>query len=143
MKYLFSACLLGIKCRYDGATSENQEILERWKEEGGLVVCPEQLGGLPTPRKPSTLKGGDGHDVLDGNARLTDEDGTDVTDNFLRGAKETARLAGLASVQRAYMKSGSPSCGFLKTNISWKRTKGCGVTAALLARQGIKIIEVE
>ncbi len=143
MKCLFSACLLGVACRYDGTSNENDKILETWKEEGGLVVCPEQLGGMTTPRKPSTLEGGDGRDALDGKAALVNDAGENVTENFLRGAREAGRLARLAGVEVAYLKAGSPSCGCNRTNIDWQRSPGCGVTAALLERSGIRIIEVE
>ncbi|MFH1434766.1 MAG: DUF523 domain-containing protein [Pseudomonadota bacterium] len=143
MKCLFSACLLGVRCRYDAASNENDRILETWNKEGGLVICPEQLGGMATPRKPSTLQGGDGADVLDGKAALVNDAGQDVTESFLRGAMEAGRLARLAGVEVAYLKAGSPSCGCNRTNIAWQRSPGCGVTAALLARSGIRIVEIE
>lgn len=143
MKYLFSACLMGVRCRYDGTSNENLSCLELWKKEGGVIVCPEQMGGLATPRRPSTIEGGDGHAVLDKRARLLNDEGVDVTENFLRGALESARLAELAGVRAAYLKGGSPSCGCKTTNISWGKSPGCGVGAALLQRRGIKIIEVD
>jgi uncharacterized protein YbbK (DUF523 family) len=143
MKYMFSACLLGVGCRYDGASSENAGILELWKKEGGIVVCPEQLGGLSTPRPASTIDGGDGLAVLDGGARIINERGQDVTENFLRGATACSRLAVLSGVEIAYLKGGSPSCGLRRTSVTWLRSPGCGVTAALLSRRGIKIVEVD
>ena len=143
MKLLFSACLLGARCRYDGAACENAGMLELWRREGGLVVCPEQLGGLSTPRRPATLVGGDGGGVLDGKAVLLDDEEEDVTGQFVRGAGEAVRLAGLAGVTIAYLKGGSPSCGVSATSILWKRAAGRGVTAALLARHGIELVEIE
>jgi uncharacterized protein YbbK (DUF523 family) len=143
MKYVFSACLLGVECRYDGTSNENPEALDLWKREGGLVICPEQMGGLSTPRPPATLEGGDGRAALEGKARLVNEQGRDVTAAFLKGAQESARLAALSGAQTAYLKGGSPSCGWTRTNISWKRAPGCGVAAALLAGRGIKIIEID
>jgi len=143
MKYMFSACLLGVECRYDGASSENARLLELWKKEGGIAVCPEQLGGLETPRPPATIEGGDGPDVLGGGARVINERGKDVTESFLRGAAACARLASLGGVEIAYLKGGSPSCGAGRTSTCWLRSPGWGVTAALLSRHGIKIIEVD
>ena len=143
MKCLFSACLLGVDCRYDAASNENSQILDIWKKEGGLVLCPEQLGGMTTPRRPSTLRHGDGRAVLDGKAALVNDAGESVTECFLKGAREADRLAGLAGVEVAYLKAGSPSCGSKRTNIDWKRGPGCGVTAALLERRGIRIVEIE
>jgi uncharacterized protein YbbK (DUF523 family) len=143
MSRLYSLCLLGARCRYDGESKQNPDILEQWKREGGLALCPEQLGGLSTPRRPATLVGGDGRGVLDGRAAVRNEEGRDVTENFLRGAQECARLARLAGVTCACLKGGSPSCGAVSTSIDGKRSPGEGVTAALLRSMGIELIEVE
>lgn len=134
---LCSLCLLGVRCRYDGeskphptATPELLRMLEC-----GLVipVCPEQLGGLPTPRAPAEVVGGDGYDVLDGKARVMTVQGEDVTGRFLRGAREALRIARMAGCARAVLKSGSPSCG------SGESRPVIGVTAALLKRDGLRI----
>jgi len=142
MKYMISACLLGIKCRYDGRSNPCQEIIDLFKKEGGIVVCPEQLGGLPTPRPPVTIIGGDGKDVLEGKARCINNNGIDVTRKFLLGAEMCLLLASMAHVKIGYLKGSSPSCGFKTTNIEWEKREGLGVTSALLQKMGIKIIEI-
>ncbi len=133
---IVSACLVGLKCRYDGKTKENQKIVELIKSGAKLLpVCPEQLGGLGTPRIACTIKGGDGFDVIDGKARVIQtETGRDVTENFLKGAKEVVLLAELFQIKKAYLKAKSPSCSvnFLT-----------GVTAAALFLNGLELIEVD
>lgn len=121
----------------------NKKIMQKWIKEGGIAVCPEQLGGLPTPRPPSTISNGNGKMVLNGNAKVIDKNGKDVTENFIRGARICLKLALNAGIKKAYLKDGSPSCGFSKTNVKWKKVKGKGVTAALLAANGIKIVKVD
>ncbi len=96
-------------------------------------MCPEQLGGLPTPRDPAYLAGGDGFDVLQKRARVLTVNGkADVTRYFIRGAKECERLARLLGARKAILKSRSPSCGL---------TEQTGITAATLILAGIKVIE--
>lgn len=104
-----------------------------------MPLCPEQLGGLPTPRLESQIVGGDGQDVLAGKAKVLMRDGKDVTYNFLRGAEETLKLAQLIGVKKAILKQGSPSCGFGEIYRDKKIIKGRGVTAALLAKERIEI----
>jgi len=142
---LVSACLLGIECRYDGRSTPNAFLLERIRK--GLLlpvpVCPEQLGGLPTPRAPNEIDRGDGEDVLAGRARVVDSDGLDRTENFLRGARQTLALAQLLSVKVAYLKQKSPSCGFGFIKRGGETVPGNGVTAALLLRHGIRVVPVD
>lgn len=115
-----------------------------FQREGGIVVCPEQLGGLPTPRKPAYFTGGEGKSVLEGRARVVViETGEDVTENFIRGAEEVLKLARLAGIKRAYMKEKSPSCGVNRVYIDGNLEDGRGVTSALFEREGIEIIGVE
>lgn len=140
---LFSACLVGRACRWDGASSTRDEVVGLWRERGGVVACPEELGGLPTPRTPSTLDGGDGAAVLDGRARVVSRDGTDVTELFLEGARRMLSLAREAGVTRACLKRGSPSCGCSLTNVGFSKVGGRGVAAALLERSGIEVVEVK
>ena len=89
---LVSACLIGIRCRYDYSSKACPEILRFLKDKVYIPVCPEQLGGLPTPRPPAVIRGGDGFDALRLDARLVNEMGDDVTFNFLKGAKRHWRL---------------------------------------------------
>ena len=104
-----SACLLGYRCRYDGRTSPSSALLKRMSKEAVLPVCPEELGGLPTPRSPSDLQGGDGFDVLDGRARVVNRDGHDVTRAFVRGAFAALEKIRKDSIQACFLKDKSPS----------------------------------
>lgn len=108
-----------------------------------LPVCPEQLGGLPTPRPPAEIVGGSGEDVLDGTARVLTCDGIDITDNYLRGAREVLRLAQLAGAQEVILKERSPSCASCEIydgSFTGKLKAGCGVTTALLRRNGFRVV---
>ena len=130
---LVSSCLLGICCRYDGLSKPNDEIIRLAKKGHVIPVCPEQLGGLPTPRPPAYITGGDGFDVLAGTAKvLTVRQKTDVTKNFLQGARECEKIAKFFNIKRAIVKSRSPSCGL---NLQ------VGVSTAALILLGIDISE--
>ena len=137
---LVSACLLGINCKYNGKNNLNSNIL---KLDGNLVpVCPEQLGGLSTPRPPCEIIEGDGHDVLQGNAKVVTENGVDVSSYFIAGAKMTAKIAEITKAETAILKANSPSCGsnsIYDGTFSCKQCPGDGVTAALLKQMGIKV----
>ena len=138
-----SACLLGDACRYDGQGKASTPVLELVAErrlQGRPVrpVCPEELGGLGTPRPAAHLQGGDGHGILDGTATVRRvEDGADVTEAFLTGARRAAEVG--APIGRAILKARSPSCGCGSTWIDGEVTRGDGVFAALLRRQGVPI----
>ena len=137
---IVSACLLGIKCRYDGSSRPDEKLLEMASEIIFIPLCPEQLGGLSTPRVPAQIVNGNGEDVLNNLAKVIDSDNRDVTEQFLKGAEETGRIAKLMGVSAAVMKEMSPSCGvcFIRKNDS--TVKGMGVTSALLTREGIHVI---
>lgn len=138
---LISACLLGIRCRYDGQNKPCSNLIDFAATIPFIPFCPEQMGGLPTPRPPANIIGGDGRDILSGNARIVDVKGKDVTEAFKRGAHEALKLAGLSGVSIAIMKEGSPSCG-LKTSYCEKPSGyGIGITAALFESHGINMIE--
>jgi len=104
-----------------------------------LPVCPEQLGGLPTPRDPAEIQGGEGKDVLRGKAIVLDRTGRDVTSNFLRGAEEVLRLANLIGAKEAIFKAESPSCGCGAIISGGKPRAGDGVTVSLLKKHGITV----
>jgi uncharacterized protein YbbK (DUF523 family) len=106
-------------------------------------VCPEELGGLPTPRPAAEITGGDGEAVLDGRAGLLWPDGTEVTAAFLRGAEFAVEIARRRDIRLAVLKSRSPSCGAGTTHIDGAAAPGLGVTAAALRRAGIRIVEVD
>lgn len=144
---LISACLLGIKCAWDGTDKyRNGKVIEALKNDELIPVCPEQLGGLDTPRLPQEIQGCSGEDVLDGRCRVRNVNGEDVTRQFIGGAVETLRTAQRFNIRQFIGKSGSPSCGcgqIYDGTFSKTLTDGNGVTAALLRRNGIKIISEE
>ena len=107
-----------------------------------IPICPEQLGGLPTPRPPSNIVNGDGEEVLCGRARVINDRGEDVTGAFLKGARETLALARLTGAKKAFLKGKSPSCGLRTPYCETDTGYGIGVTAALLLREGIEVVEV-
>ncbi len=138
---MVSACLLGIKCAWDGRDRyRNKKVIELLRKEILIPVCPEQLGGLATPRTPAEIVGGDGDDVLDGRARVVDESGRDVTEAFLRGARETVALCRILGIDEVLLKSRSPSCGVDQVYHGTELVEGDGVTAAFLRREGIRTI---
>jgi len=133
---LCSACLLGIKCRYDGESKPNDEVLALMKKGNLIPVCPEQLGGLSTPRDHAEQKGG----------RIITKSGKDVTANFIKGAEQALKLAKLFGVKKAILKQKSPSCGCGKIHdgtFSDTIIKGDGVTTTLLKKNGIDVTTEE
>jgi len=144
-KYLVSACLAGIECAYDGKHRLNKKVQKLVKEGKAIPICPEQLGGLPTPRKPAGIYGGTGEDVIKGKAKVrAARDGEDFTKQFVKGAEETLKIAKILDIKEVIFKKRSPSCGCGKTwlldkNLRNHVGKGDGVTVALLKQNGIKI----
>ncbi len=141
---LVSACLVGINCVFDGSNNINKRILELMEKHLLIPVCPEQLGGLSTPRDPQDILHGSGEDVLLGKAKVVTINGNDVTENFKKGASEVLEVAKLNKVKIAILKENSPSCGVhiiynVKQNQKFK-TSGKGVTTALLLEKGLHII---
>ena len=135
---LISACLVGIKSMWDSDSDSRQCFMEQMAKGELLPVCPEQLGGLSTPRPLSEIIGGTGEDVLDGNARICTKDGDDVTQAFLRGANEILHLARLAKADLIILRQNSPSCGcghIYDGTFSGITKHGNGVTTALLLRE--------
>lgn len=132
MKLLVSACLLGVCCRYDGKSNAFSPLEKLEKEHCLIPVCPEQLGGLPTPRVPSERRG----------SGVTAADGRDVTAAFVRGAEQALALAQRCGCRCALLKERSPSCGsgqIYDGTFSHTLTAGDGVTAELLRRHGIRV----
>jgi uncharacterized protein YbbK (DUF523 family) len=148
-RLIVSACLVGFDCKYNGGNNRLEAVVEAFKRGLVVPVCPEQLGGLPTPRPPAKIRGGCGSDVLAGKARVITVDGRfkDVTDNFLRGAYQTLYAAELlgSGVAACILKEKSPSCGVRKIYNFDDDTlrEGMGVTAALLSSKGFKILSSE
>lgn len=131
---LVSSCLLGLCTRYDGEIKQYPLALQELESYLYLPVCPEQLGGLPTPRQAADIHGGDGHDVLAQKATVLCKDGSDVTSEFIKGAQQVLQIAKMQNVTKAVLKARSPSCAV---------TGNPGVTAALLQQHGIETIEIE
>jgi len=143
---LVSACLAGICCKYNGGNNGIPLIKELVKQGKTIPLCPEQLGGLPTPRLPAEIKGGSARDVLQGKASVVREDGADVTENFIRGAREVLKFCQEMGIRRAILKSKSPSCGkglVYDGTFTGKLIEGNGVTAQLLIDDGIEVMTEE
>lgn len=139
---IISSCLAGLATRYDGRDNFQEGIAKLLKEGKAVLVCPEQLGGLPTPRPPAEIVGGNGEDVLEGKAKVMTSGGIDVTEEFIRGAEQTLKTAQAVNAKSAILKESSPSCGSnLIYDGTYSKTKqpGFGVTAALLRRHGIEV----
>lgn len=133
MKILVSECLLGVNCRYDGKTNEKPWIRELLEKHTVIPVCPEQLGGLSTPRPPVEWIG----------EKAMNIEGTDCTAQFLRGASEALRIARLYGCEMAILKAKSPSCGSRQIydgSFSGKVIDGMGATARLLRENGIAVM---
>ena len=131
MRLLISACLLGTCCRYDGASKAHRLAAALAQRYELVPVCPEQLGGLATPRPPAERRG----------ERVVTRTG-DVTEQYRRGAEETLKLCRLLGCEAAVLKERSPSCGrghVYDGTFSGTLTAGDGVTAELLAANGIPV----
>ncbi len=131
-RYVVSACLAGVHCRYNGEGQEDPEVVRLLGSGQAVPVCPEQLGGLNTPRPPFERK----------NGRVQDKDGNDATEAFEHGAEEALRLAKLAGCTAAVLQPRSPSCGFGRIydgTFSGTLVPGEGVFAALCRENGLKL----
>jgi uncharacterized protein YbbK (DUF523 family) len=146
-KILVSACLMGHAVRYDGrAKPLDHPLIARWRDEGLLVtICPELSAGMPVPRPPAEIAagaGGSGSDVLAGQARVVEADGTDLSEGFRQAAANALALALETGCTHALLIDGSPSCGsrmIYDGGFSGTRRAGEGVTAALLRAHGIRV----
>jgi uncharacterized protein YbbK (DUF523 family) len=139
---LVSACLLGLCPRYDGGHNLCPPLLAPGIAARCLPVCPEQIGGLPTPRQPCEILGGTGADVLAGRAKVIDPHGADLTAPFVHGARQLAGLASSQAVAAAILKARSPSCGvgqIYDGTFTHRLIAGNGVAAAALAELGIPL----
>lgn len=136
MKIIVSACLLGENCKYNGSNNFHQKLSDFLKNYEVIKVCPEVMGGLPTPRVPAEIKGGN----------VINQDGIDVTNEYQKGALKTLEIARQNDIKIAILKSNSPSCGcgkiydgtFSKTLID-----GDGITSKLLKEKGILVLNEE
>lgn len=131
-KYLVSACLLGKNCKYNGGNNYCEKVVTFLKDKEVYMICPEEMGGLPTPRIPCEIAG----------TKVLNKQGEDKTEAFYKGAQKTLDIAKEKGVNKAILKAKSPSCGkghvydgtFTNTLIC-----GNGITANLLEENGIKI----
>lgn len=133
MKTLISACLLGLACRYDGASKPHPKVLELAKNSQLIPFCPECFGGLPTPRPPAEIQG----------ERVINAEEQDVTAQYQKGAEEALRLCKLLGIQTAILKAKSPSCGcgaVYDGSFTGTLRPGDGITAALLKANGIEVL---
>ena len=143
---LISACLCGIDCRYDGGSKLDEKATNLFKSGKAILVCPEQLGGMSTPRLSHEIIDGTGKDVLEGNAKVLSREGTDSTNEFIKGAEETLKIAKGCGAKIAILKARSPSCGFgtiYNGSFSGEKISGNGVAAELLFKNGIRVITEE
>ncbi|MFE6975478.1 DUF523 domain-containing protein [Streptomyces sp. NPDC057682] len=139
---LVSACLRGVPCRFDRRGKASAGVAEALEGRRVVAFCPEVAAGLATPRRPAEIVGGDGHDVLDGRARVVDDTGRDVTDAFLDGARRALAAARAGGCAEAVLMARSPSCGrgaVYDGTFGGVLREGDGVTAALLERHGITV----
>ncbi|MFH0809987.1 MAG: DUF523 domain-containing protein [Pseudomonadota bacterium] len=139
---LVSACLAGLFTRYDSRDAFNEDLMQRLSGVRWIPVCPEEAGGLPSPRPPAEMVGGDGHAVLRGRAKVMAAGGADVTLAFIAGAHAVLDVARRLQARACYLKSRSPSCGLRPSHGPAGRLGGIGVCAALLVEQGLRVIEV-
>ena len=136
MKILVSACLLGKNCKYNGGNNLNQSVLDFIEGHEVIGVCPEQLGGLSTPRLPAEMVEG----------IVTNKEGISVDAEFRKGAQTALAAALEKKVDLAILQSRSPSCGVKEIydgSFSGKKVKGQGMLARLLTKYGIKVLDAE
>ncbi len=137
---LASACLVGVKCRYDGESKVNEKLRQLFLEGEIIPVCPELLGGFPAPRPRMEIENGDGKDVLEGRAKVMDENARDCTGAVVEGALKTVAIAQSVKPEKIYLKSKSPSCG---AGGGTGENGILGVAAAALLKAGFNLINIE
>ncbi|MBM7585913.1 uncharacterized protein YbbK (DUF523 family) [Bacillus pakistanensis] len=143
---LVSSCLAGKECRYNGTHSLEDKILQLVEQKRAIMVCPELLGGFTTPREPAEIVGGNGEDVLNGQATVMAKSGANVTDLYLAGAYKTLEIAKQLQATSIVLKENSPSCGssyIYNGAFSNQKIQGDGVTTALLRKEGFNVISEE
>ena len=133
---LVSGCLVGLNCKYNGGNNYDERIFNLVKEGNAIPVCPEQLGGLKTPRNPAEIQG------TDKDKKVVTCEGDDVTKEYKKGAEEVLRLAKELDIKEAILQPRSPSCGkglIYDGTFSKNKIEGNGLTADLLMKNGIKV----
>lgn len=136
---LVSACLVGLNCKYNGRNNYNEEIFNLVKEGKAIPICPEQLGGLSTPRPPAEIK------IIDGERRVINNQDVDVTAQFEKGAEEVLKFIKKLNITKAILQPRSPSCGVGKIysgNFDGELVDGNGILADLLLKNGVEVVNV-
>jgi uncharacterized protein YbbK (DUF523 family) len=134
LKYVASACLAGIRCRYNGKSKRDKKIFQMVKKGEAIPLCPEQLSGLPTPRKTARIE------YSSGRRKVVSISGEDLSQFFSRGAGLSFRITRRFKIDSACLKEGSPSCGSgLKTGREGSQNKTTGITSSLLLKKGMRI----
>ena len=134
---IVSACLVGVNCKYNGGNNYSDTVKEFLKDKQYIIICPEQLGGLTTPRKPSEINK---------NNKVISCEHKDVTENFIKGAEESLKIAKMFNCKQALLKEGSPSCGcnlIYDGTFTGNKISGMGVTAALFNENNIEVFSVK
>ena len=142
MLKIVSACLCGINCKYNGGNNLHPYFLNLLAAGEVIPICPEQIGGLPTPRDACEIVGGTGMDLISGRAMALTRLGIDVSEDLLKGAQETTHIALELRVDAAILQSRSPSCGvgmIYDGTFAHRLISGDGVTAAMLKQHGIPV----
>ena len=143
---IVSACLAGMRTAFDDTDNLDEKVRTMVAKGEAIPVCPEQLGGLPTPRDLQEIQGGAGKEVWEGAAKVITITGNDTTESFRKGAQETLKLAQLVDAKKAILKADSPSCGcgaIFDGTFSGIRKEGDGVTTYLLKENGISVVTEE
>ena len=146
-KVLVSSCLIGINSQWDSGEKRNEKLIGLVKSGSAVFMCPEQAGGMPTPREPSEIEyGKTAKDILVGAGRVLTKSGRDVTKEFVDGAKQVLALCKELGITTAVLKEKSPSCGSIKTydgTFTGTKISGKGITAELLTQHGIQVYSEE
>ena len=136
MKIMVSACLAGENCKYNGGNNRNEKVLQLMRDHEVITVCPEQMGGLPTPRVPAEIRDG----------VVTARDGRIVDREFRAGAEKCLEVALREQPDLIVLQSRSPSCGVKQRydgTFTGTLVEGAGVTAQLLMDSGFRVVDVE
>lgn len=134
MKILVSACLMGENCKYNGGNNYSEKLHEFIKDHEVITVCPEVMGGLPTPRLPSEIVGD----------RVVNSSGIDVTNEFVLGANKAMEY--ITGIDMAILQSRSPSCGtneIYDGTFSGNKIMGDGIFVRMLKEKGIKVVDIK
>jgi uncharacterized protein YbbK (DUF523 family) len=132
-----SACLIGVNCKYNGKNNLNNRVMDYLQGKEVILICPEELGGLTTPRIESEIQQ---------NGSVINKVGIDVTENFQTGAQKALREMKKHNCEYVILKDGSPSCGYKNIydgSFTGKRIRGQGISARYFIENGIKIIDLE